>query len=133
MHNRLNLKVNNFENKISNAATLIHIKQTQIKKCIDKKIGDVDKTMPEVSFLLTTTVLRKKLMKLREKIPGVNGLVTTTSLKTKIGDVENKVPDVSHLIKKIDYNAKISDIEEKYYTFSNYNKFERKILETKYK
>ena len=70
-------------------------------------------------------------MKLREKVPGVSGLVTTTSLYTKIGDVENKVPGVSHLIKKIDYNVEITDIEAKYFTFSNYNKFEREIFETK--
>ena len=74
-----------------------------------------------------------------KKVPNVSGLVTTTLLDTKIGEVENKIPntsglvtpaildtkngDVTGLVKKTDYNAKLSDIEKKSFTTSNYNKF----------
>ena len=67
------------------------------------------------------------------KIPDVSGLMTTTVVNTKIGKVEKKIPNFSDLIKKADYNAKISDIEENYFTTSEYIKFTSKIFETKIK
>ena len=54
-----------------------------------------------------------------KKIPDVSGLLTTTVLNTKIIEVENKIHDVTGLVKKkTDYDAKISDIEGKYLTTS---------------
>ena len=53
-------------------------------------------------------------------IPDVKGLVTSTALNTKIGEVKNKIPTVSDLVKKTDYNAEISDIKTKYFTTSGY-------------
>ena len=37
------------------------------------------------------------------KAPEVSGLVNTTVLIKKIGEVENKIPSISNLIKKSNY------------------------------
>ena len=50
---------------------------------------------------------------LLKKIPDVSGIVTTTVLNTKIKEVDNKIPELSDLVKKTSYDAKISDIEKK--------------------
>ena len=63
---KLNTKVNNLEKKISDATTLIHINQFSADKNVWKKKRDIDKKIPEVSGLVTTTVLiTKKLVQLR--------------------------------------------------------------------
>ena len=60
MYNKLNTKVNNLENKIPYAATLFHINQNNTdKQRVDKKIGDFDKNIPDLLFLI------QKLEKLR--------------------------------------------------------------------
>ena len=62
------MKVNNLENKIPHAATLIHANQYNTdKQKLEKKTADVDKKIPDVSNLVTITVLNKKLTKLRTK------------------------------------------------------------------
>ena len=75
--------------------------------------------------------MNEKVDKVENKIPDISGLVTITVLDTKIGEVESKISEISGLVKKIDYNAKISDIEEKYFTTSNYNKFVGEIIDAK--
>ena len=52
MYNKLNSKVNNLEN------SLTHI--NHIKRNLENIIGDVAKNIPEVSGLVTTTVLNTK-------------------------------------------------------------------------
>ena len=44
-------------------------------KYLEKKIGDVDKKIPEVSGLLTTTVLRTKINEVENKITKMSGSV----------------------------------------------------------
>ena len=56
---------------------------------MEKKIGDVDKKIPEVSRLMTTTVLN-----------------------TKIKEVKNEIPDLNGLFKKTDYNDQILKLRE---------------------
>ena len=131
---KLNTKVNNFENKIPDATTLIHINQYNTdKQNLEKTIGDVDEKIPDVSGLVITTVLNAKIGEVENKIPDTGGLMTITVLDTKTGDIYNKVPDVSGLINKIVHNAKTSDIEKKYFTTLNYNKFTTEILDAKIK
>ena len=131
---KLNTKVNNFENKIPDATTLIHINEYNTdNQNLEKTIGDVDEKIPDVSGLVITTVLNAKIGEVENKIPDTGGLMTTTVLDTKTGDVYNKVPDVSGLINKIVHNAKTSDIEKKYFTTLNYNKFTTEILDAKIK
>ena len=66
--NTLKAKVNNFEKKIPDAATLVQINQYNTdKQNLEKKIGEVDKKVPDTSCLMTTTVLKQKLVKLRTK------------------------------------------------------------------
>ena len=131
---KLNTKVNNFENKIRDATTLIHINQYNTdKQNLEKTVGDVDEKIPDVSGLVITTVLNAKIGEVENKLPDTGGLMTTTVLDTKTGDVYNKVPDVSGLINKIVHNAKTSDIEKKYFTTLNYNKFTTEILDAKIK
>ena len=38
-------------------------------------------------------------------MPDVSGLVTTTVLGTKIKEVDNKIPDITSLVKKTYYDA----------------------------
>ena len=101
--NKLNLKVNNSENKVADGSTLIHLNQYNTdKQNLEKKTVDVDKKIPDVSGLVTTTILNTKFSKAEGKIPNTNGLVNTTAFNTKIGQVESKIPDVSGLHKKIE-------------------------------
>ena len=66
--NTLKAKVNNFEKKIPDAATLVHINQYNTdKQNLEKKIGEVDEKITDTSCLMTTTVLKQKLVKLRTK------------------------------------------------------------------
>ena len=109
--NTLKTKINKLDRKIPNATTLIQINQYNAdKKSFEKKIVDVDK-----------------------KIPSLSGLMTTTVLNSKIIAIKNKIPNVSDLVKKTDYDAKISEIEVKYITTSDYNKFTSDILDAKIK
>ena len=55
-----------------------------------------------------------------KKIPEVSGLVTITVLNTKIKETDNKIPDFSDLFKN-SYDGKISEIAGKYFTTSDYN------------
>ena len=87
----LKKKVNNWEKKIHDSTTIIHINQYQTDK------QDIE----------------KRLQILIKKIPGVSGLVTTIVLITKIGEVDNKILDVSGLFNKTDSHANISDIRKK--------------------
>ena len=75
--------------------------------------------------------LEKKNAHLDKKIPDVSGLVTTTVLNTKICEFENKIPNVGWFSKKkrTGYDATISDIEGKYFTTSDYNKLTSDILD----
>ena len=57
--------------------------QSRQKKVWRKKI-------PEVSELVTTAVLIKKIGEGEHKIPDISGVATTTVLNTKIGENEKK-------------------------------------------
>ena len=100
---------------------------------MEKKIGDVDKKIPEVSGVVTTTVLDTKIGEVENQIPDTGALVTTTVLDTKIGEVQKKIPYVSGFVKKADYNTKILDFGKKYLTTFDYNKFAKEILDGKIK
>ena len=72
-------------------ATLIHINQYNTdKQILEKKIGDVDKKVPEVSGLVTTTVLNAEIGEVENKIPLVSALVTTTVLIQKLKELRTK-------------------------------------------
>ena len=48
-----------------------------------------------------------------KKVLDVSGLVTTTALNRKISEVENKILDTSSLVTKSVPNTKISEVENK--------------------
>ena len=80
VYKKLNTKVNNLENKICDASTLIQSNHyNQITKIWRKhqKFGDVENKLPDISSLISTTILDRK-----------------------IGEVENKISDISGLVKK---------------------------------
>ena len=55
--NTLKTKVNSLEEKIADATTLTHINQyNRDEQNLEKKIGDVDKKIPDTSVLVTTPV-----------------------------------------------------------------------------
>ena len=79
------LRVNNLENKISDATVLIHINQYSTdKQNEEKKIGDADKKIPETSGLVT--------------------VLNWTVLNTKISEVEKNNSDNSKYIATQEYN-----------------------------
>ena len=97
--NTLKTKLNSLEKKIQDAATLIHLNQYNTdKQNSEKKIGHVDKKIPDTSRLLTTTVLNTKINDVENKISNTSNLVTTTVLSTKISEVENKNLDNSKYV-----------------------------------
>ena len=59
------------------------------------------KKIPDVSGLITTTVLNTKIGEIENKIPDMSGFVITKNVNTKIAEVENKIPEVGDLFKKI--------------------------------
>ena len=97
---------------------------------MDKKIGDINKKIPDISALVTTTVLNTKISEVENKILDTRGLVITTVDNTKIGEAKNKILDVSGLAKKT-YNAKLSDILKKYLATFNYNEVTKEKLAAK--
>ena len=64
-------------------------------------------------------------------IPEVIGLMTTTALDTKIKEVDNKILGFGGLVRKADHDAKISEIQGKYFTTSDYNKLTSDILDAR--
>ena len=107
----LKTKVSQLDTKICDATTLIHIYQYKTdRQNLGKKIRDVHK-----------------------KIPDVSNLVTTTVLNTKLSEVKSKKPVVSDLVKKADYESKTLEIVVKYITTSHLNKFASEILDVKIK
>ena len=66
-------------------------------------------------------------MEILIKNPDVSELVTATVLNTKISKIKNKISVVSDLVKTTDYDDKILEIEGKYITTSHY-KFTSNIL-----
>ena len=73
---------------------------------MEKKVEDVAKNIIDVSDLVKTT----KFVKVEKKLPLISSLVTTTVRYAETGEVENKTPDLGNVTKKTGYNAKISDI-----------------------
>ena len=67
--NTLKTELNNFEKKIPDATTLIHIHQCNTDKQNSEKtkLEMLVKKIPDTSILLNTTVLNKKLVTLKTK------------------------------------------------------------------
>ena len=63
---------------------------------LEKKIGDVDKKIPDTSGLVKKSDFSSKITQIEGKIPSISGLATNSALTA----VENKIPNVSGLIKK---------------------------------
>ena len=59
---------------------MIHINQYNESR---EKMGDIDKKVPDVSALVTTTVLNTKVGEIENKIPDTSNLVTTAVLNKK--------------------------------------------------
>ena len=101
--NTLKTKVNSLEKKILGATTLILTNQYNInKQNLARKIGGVNKKIPDASGLVTTTVLNTKISEAEDKMPST--LMTTTILNTEISEVENKIPDNFKYITTQEFN-----------------------------
>ena len=115
MYNELNTKVNNLKNP--DKSTLIQKNQYNAdKQNFEKKVGDVVSKIPDISSLVTTTILIIKIGEIESKIPDTSSLVTATILNTKTGEVNNKFPD-----------------HAKYITTPEIHKFAGSIFDTKLK
>ena len=91
-YNKVNTKVNNLENKNTDMCTLIWTNQYNAdKQNLEKQIGEVEKKIPDISSLVTTTVFKAKLGQAGNKIPEASGLWTTTFVNRKIGEAESKM------------------------------------------
>ena len=85
---KLHTKGNKLDKKIPEATALSYINQYNTdKQNLEKKIGVVHIKIPDVSDLVTSTVLITKNGEVEKKIPLVSGLVTTTVLDTKIKEI----------------------------------------------
>ena len=78
--------MNSLEKKSPDATNLIHINQYNTDK---EKIRDANKTIPDTSGLLTTTVLNTKTTEVENKIPNTSNAMTANALSAKISEVEN--------------------------------------------
>ena len=82
--NTLKTKVNSLEKKIPNVSIVNHKnKYNTDKQKLEKRIGDVDKKLPDMSGSVNTTVLNTKISEVENKIPNTSGLVTTVKLRIK--------------------------------------------------
>ena len=74
--NTLGTNVNNLERRIPTAITLIHINQYNTdKQNLEKKIGAVDKIIPNISSLMTRNVSNAKISQAENKMPDTSSLV----------------------------------------------------------
>ena len=79
VYNKLNTKVNNLENKIPEATTLIQISQHNAdKQGLGKEMVDLIKKIPDVSGTVTTTVAQTNIGEVERKIPDFRGLMTNS-------------------------------------------------------
>ena len=79
--NTLKTIVNSLEKKIIDATTLIHINQYNTdKQILNKKIGDVDKKIPDTSRLVTTTVLNTNISKVGGAFPIILNILLLSNL-----------------------------------------------------
>ena len=67
-------------------------------------MGDIDKKVPDVSALVTTTVLNTKVGEIENKIPDTSNLVTTAVLNKKNWQVDNKISDQAKCITTLEFN-----------------------------
>ena len=68
--NKLKTKVNNLDKKIPYAITLIQINQYNTgRQNWERKITDANKKVPDISSLVTATVLNTKITEVEDKIP----------------------------------------------------------------
>ena len=92
--NKVNTKVNNLENKIPDATTLIHINHYNTDKGLEKKIEAVDKKTQRYWFSNNYCIAKiGKNEKNENKIPDIGGLVTTNALNKNIEWAENRALD----------------------------------------
>ena len=74
MCNKINSKVNNFENKITDASSLIWTDQYNTdKENLEKKIGEVENKIRDFSGLVTIAVPNTKFSEVETKIPVLTG------------------------------------------------------------
>ena len=60
---------------------------------MEKKIGDVDKKIPDTSGLVSATVLKTKISEIEIEILDTSSLMTTAVDNTKFSEGENKISD----------------------------------------
>lgn len=91
MYNKLVIKSNAIDTKISNTSRLL-------TKRKEKKIADVDKKIPNSTGLVKKTNYNTKITEIENKIPGFTGLVTAASPIAKTTKIENKIHDTTNFI-----------------------------------
>ena len=101
--------------KLSNVVKNDVVKKTEHKA----KIKNTEYKTPDITNLVTETIINAKINEIKGEIPSTTNLVTTTALTA----VEYKIPNVSHLVDKTDYNAKINEIKKKKNTDHNHDKY----------
>ena len=143
--NTLKTKVNNLEKKIPDGTALIHISQYNTdKQNLEKNKSEIFiEKIPDMSALVTTTVLNTKISEVENKVPNTSNLVTTNVLHIKISEVGNKISDNSKYITTQEFNKltteyfaarlKQTDLVNKTDFDSKLNSFNRRITSNKAK
>ena len=104
-YSKLVTKVNN----IDTIGFALKSKYDIDKSDLEKKIGDVDKKIPDTSAFVKKTDYTSKITELENKIPSIIGLAN----KSVLTEAENKISNVSGLVTKTNYNTNVSKIENK--------------------
>ena len=89
--------------KIPDASTLVHINQyRKDKQNLEKKIGDVDQKIPDISALVTTIVLNTKISEVENRTPANSKYVTTQQFNELTGEKQ------ADLLNKSDFDNKLT-------------------------
>ena len=92
MHDKLPVKVNAIDTKITNTSLL------EAKTQYDSDTHGLEKRIEDVN----------------KKIPNTSGLVKKNESNTKIPENENKIPSLTGLWTTAAFNAKVTELETKY-------------------
>ena len=97
--------------KLSNVVKNDVVKKTEYDKLVNKANGiDTTNFVSRTKYEKDGSDFEDKINKIEKKIPDISGLATTSALTA----VENKIPNVTSLVKKkTDFDCKITEVEGK--------------------
>ena len=106
-------KKTNLDKKIPDATTLIHMNQyNKDKQYLEKKIGDVDKKITDISGLVTTTILNTKIREAEYKIPDLGKYTTTQEFNKLTAEHLTARLKQTNLVGKTDFDNDLTSFNK---------------------